>query len=80
MLILEFLIKEMIFLPTIIPKSLYKKAISLNMPMTEGLVLGCGNLKPLFLAIGEAPGENEIYTNKPFSGRAGKELDFFYHV
>lgn len=40
----------------------------------EGFVYGEGPLKPVFMMVGEAPGETEVYSNIPFTGRAGKEL------
>ncbi|XKE95214.1 uracil-DNA glycosylase [Metaplanococcus flavidus] len=40
----------------------------------EGFVRGSGPLKPAVMLIGEAPGENELETGIPFTGRAGKEL------
>jgi len=43
----------------------------------EGFLVGEGALEPKFLMIGEAPGETEIETNKPFSGRSGKGFDSF---
>jgi len=43
----------------------------------EGFLVGEGALQPKFLMIGEAPGETEVETNQPFSGRSGKGLDSF---
>ncbi|MET0785146.1 MAG: uracil-DNA glycosylase [Paenisporosarcina sp.] len=40
----------------------------------QGFVRSYGPYKPLLMLIGEAPGENEIETGIPFTGRAGKEL------
>ncbi|WP_282020448.1 uracil-DNA glycosylase [Planomicrobium okeanokoites] len=40
----------------------------------EGFVRGSGPLKPAVMLVGEAPGENELETGIPFTGRAGKEL------
>lgn len=48
-----------------------------NLPV-EGFVPGQGSLHPLFMLIGEAPGETEIGNLIPFSGRAGKELMKFF--
>lgn len=38
-------------------------------------VLGSGDLNAKLMLIGEAPGENEAKTGKPFVGQAGKMLD-----
>lgn len=40
----------------------------------EGFVRGSGPLEPAVMLVGEAPGENELETGVPFTGRAGKEL------
>ncbi|MFD1032836.1 uracil-DNA glycosylase [Metaplanococcus flavidus] len=40
----------------------------------EGFVRGSGPLRPAVMLVGEAPGENELETGIPFTGRAGKEL------
>lgn len=40
----------------------------------EGFVKGRGPLNPAVMLVGEAPGENELETGIPFTGRAGKEL------
>ncbi|MDN7229066.1 uracil-DNA glycosylase [Planococcus sp. N064] len=40
----------------------------------EGFVRGSGPLHPALMLVGEAPGENEVETGIPFTGRAGKEL------
>ncbi len=60
---------------TIIPDELYQRALNLHLPNTEGLVMGQGNLHPKFLMIGEAPGETEVVAKRPFSGKAGVELN-----
>jgi len=44
-----------------------------NFPV-EGFVRGSGPLRPAVMLVGEAPGENELETGIPFTGRAGKEL------
>ena len=47
-------------------------------PLCKGrtnLVLPSGNLDSKIVLVGEAPGENEDLTGKPFVGRAGKILD-----
>lgn len=40
----------------------------------EGFVKGSGPMNPAVMLVGEAPGENELETGIPFTGRAGKEL------
>jgi DNA polymerase len=40
----------------------------------QGFVRSYGSYRPSLMLIGEAPGENEIETGIPFTGRAGKEL------
>ncbi|MGI2328816.1 uracil-DNA glycosylase [Planococcus sp. YIM B11945] len=40
----------------------------------EGFVRGRGPKRPALMLVGEAPGENEVQTGIPFTGRAGKEL------
>ncbi|ANU26492.1 uracil-DNA glycosylase [Planococcus versutus] len=40
----------------------------------EGFVWGSGPKNPAIMLVGEAPGENELETGIPFTGRAGKEL------
>lgn len=40
----------------------------------EGFVRGSGPMNPAVMLVGEAPGENELETGIPFTGRAGKEL------
>lgn len=40
----------------------------------EGFVRGSGPLHPALMLVGEAPGENQVETGIPFTGRAGKEL------
>jgi uracil-DNA glycosylase len=44
-----------------------------NFPV-EGFVKGSGPRNPALMLVGEAPGENEVKTGIPFTGRAGKEL------
>ena len=49
-------------------------------PDTE-LVLGRGNINPIIMLIGEAPGKYEIQKKEPFVGAAGKILtDFLLSV
>jgi uracil-DNA glycosylase family 4 len=40
----------------------------------DGFVRSRGARNPALMLVGEAPGENEIETGVPFTGRAGKEL------
>lgn len=40
----------------------------------EGFVKGRGPESPALMLVGEAPGENELETGVPFTGRAGKKL------
>ncbi|MTD31524.1 uracil-DNA glycosylase [Planomicrobium sp. YIM 101495] len=40
----------------------------------EGFVWGSGPAHPRIMLVGEAPGENELVTGIPFTGRAGVEL------
>ena len=40
----------------------------------DGFVWGTGPENPAIMLVGEAPGENEVETGIPFTGRAGKEL------
>ena len=60
---------------TIVPDELYQRALQLHLLNTEGLVMGQGNLHPKFMMIGEAPGETEVHAKRPFSGKAGVELN-----
>ncbi|WP_100399595.1 uracil-DNA glycosylase [Bacillus sp. FJAT-44742] len=43
----------------------------------EGFLIGGGNPQADVLFVGEAPGEHELISKQPFTGRAGKELDKF---
>ena len=63
---------------TVIPTELKELAIerAKHFPV-EGFLDGQGPLNPRFMLIGEAPGETELLSNHPFTGRAGKELDKF---
>ncbi|KRN29480.1 uracil-DNA glycosylase family protein [Lactobacillus selangorensis] len=62
---------------TILTPELIKKgeATVAHNPNTEGFLPGNGSLHPAFILVGEAPGETELTTHMPFSGRAGAELD-----
>ena len=45
------------------------------------LVLGDGKKeKPVLMLIGEAPGETEVIKQRPFVGKAGKNLDEFLQL
>lgn len=41
----------------------------------KNVVFGEGTSKPLFMVVGEAPGEDEDVSGVPFVGKAGKKLD-----
>lgn len=60
---------------TILPANLLRRAEQQLTGELEGVVLGNGSLTPRFILVGEAPGETEVTSKKPFTGRAGKELD-----
>ncbi|ANK59511.1 uracil-DNA glycosylase [Loigolactobacillus backii] len=60
---------------TILPKELLDRGEKTVTGNLEGLVPGNGSLTPKFILVGEAPGETEVTTRKPFTGRAGIELD-----
>lgn len=45
-----------------------------NLPLSTNLVFGEGNINCNILFIGEAPGEKEDETGRPFVGRAGQLL------
>ena len=45
------------------------------------LVFGEGNGEaPALMLVGEAPGEQESISGRPFVGKAGKNLDAFLHL
>ena len=44
---------------------------------SEPLVYGYGNSKANIMLIGEAPGKDEVKLGRPFTGKAGKQLDEF---
>ncbi len=46
----------------------------------EPIVFGEGNLDPLMMLVGEAPGAREIESGKPFVGQAGKNLNQFLEI
>jgi DNA polymerase len=60
---------------TILPSALIQQARQQLTAQLEGLVPGDGSLTPRFILVGEAPGETEVTAEKPFTGRAGHELD-----
>lgn len=60
---------------SILPPDLIKRGWQTLHDNVEGLVPGNGSLTPRFILVGEAPGETEVTTHKPFTGRAGVELD-----
>ncbi|WKB37140.1 uracil-DNA glycosylase [Terrilactibacillus sp. S3-3] len=58
-----------------LPKQLLKQARERIAPYpVEGFVYGQGPIKTALMLVGEAPGETEIATGIPFSGRSGKQL------
>lgn len=58
------------------PKDLKNQALAnMQNAKVEGFLPGNGNKNAKLMFVGEAPGKNEIISQKPFSGRAGKELD-----
>lgn len=58
-----------------LPEQLVKQARERIAPYpVEGFVCGQGPMKTQLMLVGEAPGETEIATGIPFSGRAGKQL------
>ncbi|WP_262314645.1 uracil-DNA glycosylase [Lacticaseibacillus parakribbianus] len=44
-------------------------------PATQGFVPGRGPQQPRLILVGEAPGETEVASGRPFTGRAGAKLD-----
>ena len=65
--------------------SLYERVrreTALRFPGQEdGLVFSCGQAEGCTaVLIGEAPGEQEVKMKRPFSGKAGKNLDEFLHL
>lgn len=63
-------------------QTVYQEMTAFFRPLWPGedkpLVLGEGNGDhPLFMLIGEAPGETEVIKRRPFVGKAGKNLDEF---
>ena len=64
----------------VIPETLVKLCKERMEPYNcEGFVYGRGPMTPSIMIVGEAPGETEIHNGLPFSGRAGKVLDEFFH-
>ncbi|MFD0897242.1 uracil-DNA glycosylase [Loigolactobacillus binensis] len=59
----------------VLPASLMARGWQTVHGDVEGLVAGDGSLTPRFILVGEAPGETEVTAQKPFTGRAGVELD-----
>ena len=62
--------------------SVYQEMLSFFRPLWPGedkpLVLGEGKKeRPVLMLIGEAPGETEVIKQRPFVGKAGKNLDEF---
>lgn len=61
-------------------KNRYKKIINEELGSYQNIVFGDGNIKAEVVLIGEAPGEKEEETGKPFVGAAGKKLDEFLEI
>lgn len=61
-------------------KNKYKKIVSEELGLDQNVVFGEGNTKAEVVLIGEAPGEKEEKTGKPFVGAAGKNLDEFLDI
>ncbi|CAM3909304.1 uracil-DNA glycosylase [Alkalicoccus chagannorensis] len=60
---------------TLIPESLAEQIRGQSQHAAlEGFVYGRGPAEPKLMLIGEAPGETEVHSGLPFTGRAGKEL------
>lgn len=61
-------------------KERYKKIVSEELGSDQNIVFGGGNIKGEVVLVGEAPGEKEEETGKPFVGAAGKNLDEFLDI
>lgn len=64
---------------------IYQEMLAFFKPLWPGedkpLVLGEGKKeKPVLMLIGEAPGETEVIKQRPFVGKAGKNLDEFLQL
>lgn len=56
------------------------RAMRQPIPNTQGFLAGFGNPKPRLILVGEAPGETELTSHRPFSGRAGAKLALMLDV
>lgn len=61
-------------------KNRYKKIVVEELGSDQNIVFGEGNIKAEVVLIGEAPGEKEEETGRPFVGSAGKNLDEFLDI
>lgn len=61
-------------------KDKYKKIVTEELGLDQNIVFGEGNIKAEVVLIGEAPGEKEEETGRPFVGAAGKNLDEFLDI
>lgn len=61
-------------------KNKYKKIVNEELGLDQNIVFGEGNTKADVVLIGEAPGEKEEETGRPFVGAAGKNLDEFLDI
>lgn len=58
-------------------KNRYKEIVNEELKSDQNIVFGEGNIKAEVVLVGEAPGEKEEKTGRPFVGSAGKNLDEF---
>lgn len=61
-------------------KNKYKKLVKEELESDQNIVFGEGNINGGVVLIGEAPGEKEEETGRPFVGTAGKNLDEFLDI
>jgi DNA polymerase len=61
-------------------KNRYKKIVNEELGSDQNIVFGEGNIRAEVVLIGEAPGEKEEETGRPFVGTAGKNLDEFLEI
>jgi DNA polymerase len=61
-------------------KNNYEAIIRKELQRDSRVVFGEGNVNAEIVLVGEAPGEKEEETGKPFVGTAGKNLDEFLNI
>lgn len=61
-------------------KERYKKIVIEELGSDQNIVFGGGNIHGEIVLVGEAPGQKEEETGKPFVGTAGKNLDEFLDI